>query len=63
MIALPPKAEVHPPSCYVAEVPRNDICTAANRTTIRSPSSARARSVVGDPVKLNIALQDIALHA
>src|SRR5262245_10619662 len=30
MTALPPKAEVNPPSCYVAEVPGSDICSAAN---------------------------------
>jgi hypothetical protein len=28
--ALPPKAEVHPRSCDVAEVPISDICSAAN---------------------------------
>src|SRR5215475_13094759 len=30
MTALPPKADVHPPSCYVAQVPRSDICSAVN---------------------------------
>jgi hypothetical protein len=35
--ALPPKADVHPRSCYVAFVPQADSCTAANGTAIRSP--------------------------
>src|SRR6266481_3066791 len=30
MAVLPPKADVHPRSCYVAFVPRVDICSAAN---------------------------------
>src|SRR5258707_5050130 len=30
--ALPPKADVHPRSCYVAFVPISDICSAANCT-------------------------------
>jgi hypothetical protein len=30
MTALPPKAEVHPRSCYVAQVPEADIRIAAN---------------------------------
>jgi hypothetical protein len=30
MTVLPPKADVHPRSCYVAFVPVPDSCTAAN---------------------------------
>ncbi len=30
MAVLPPKADVHPRSCYVAFVPRADSCSAAN---------------------------------
>jgi hypothetical protein len=42
MTALPPKAEVHPRSCYVAKVPIRDICTAAKIVLASVPSGERA---------------------
>jgi hypothetical protein len=42
--ALPPKAEVHPRSCYVAFVPQGDICSAARNPVYSITSSARASS-------------------
>src|SRR5262245_20200342 len=48
MTALPPKAEVHPPSCYVAEVPGSDICGAASLGSIWVLAIAAPRQAHGE---------------
>src|SRR5262249_42506062 len=45
MTALPPKAEVHPRFCYVANVPEADSCIAAKCPAYSITSSATTRSV------------------
>src|SRR5262249_32279527 len=39
--AFPPKAEVRPRSCYVANVPDSDVCIAAHSTTTITASANR----------------------
>jgi hypothetical protein len=39
--ALPPKAEVHPRSCYVAQVPQVAVSNRSKPTLFRSPPAER----------------------
>src|ERR1700757_3842643 len=57
--ALPPKADVHPRSCYVAFVPKGDIRIAAD-FLIRSPPR-RAPSGSGNTAKSRTARHDMKL--
>src|SRR5258708_15653775 len=47
MTAVPPKADVHPRSCYVAQVPLATIRTTANSAFIRSPRRRVAGTAPG----------------